>query len=109
MFSGKFSTGVELYHSLMGNSLGGRIAYFGAACDSNYGFGVLVTMARTLTSLGATLVWYAVFGMHELGHNLGSGNTHDIGDYNPVVDSCVDRSNNFQVFPVTTGSGTIMS
>ena len=62
MFSGKFSTGVELYHSLMVNSLGGRIAYFGAACDSNYGFGVLATMARTLTSLGAKLVWYAVVG-----------------------------------------------
>ena len=108
-WEGNFATGVELYHALLGKKLRGGIAYVGGACDSSFGFGVSADILGTFTSLDATVVYDAVVVMHELGHNLGSGHTHDIGSYSPLVDSCVDSSNDCQVFPVPTGSGTIMS
>ena len=54
--------------------------------------------------------------MHELGHNFGSGHTHETtsGGYDPIIDTCGQRNsagviNNCPAQLPLAGSSTIMS
>ena len=87
-FSGFGHTDADLHHALLGNSLGGGIAYVGVLCSQNYGFGLSASLSGTYSSMDAATVWDMKVFTHELGHNFGSGHTHDSNHYNPVIDTC---------------------
>ena len=86
-------TGVErtIAHYFTGrqNTGYGGVAYLSVLCNSNYGYGV---SAYLNGSFPYPLVdhnggnWDVVVTSHELGHNFGTGHTHD--SYSPTIDDC---------------------
>jgi len=65
----------------------GGVAYLSALCE-DFGFGVSAHLDGTfpyplVDHSGAN--WDLVVAAHELGHNFGTGHTHN---YNPVIDGC---------------------
>jgi hypothetical protein len=58
---------VDLHHALLAKDLGGGIAYVGALCNSNYGFGLSANLAGNFDGLGASTVWDLTVVAHELG------------------------------------------
>ncbi len=66
----------------------GGIAYLSVLCNSNFGYGV---SAYINGSFPYPLVdhnggnWDVVVASHELGHNFGTGHTHN---YSPQIDGC---------------------
>mmetsp|Transcript_21205 Transcript_21205/g.47339 ORF Transcript_21205/g.47339 Transcript_21205/m.47339 type:complete len:836 (+) Transcript_21205:1393-3900(+) len=95
---------IDLHHALLGNKLGGGIAYVGALCNSQYGFGLSANLVGNFDSLGASTVWDLTVVAHEIGHNFDSGHTHSA--YSPSVDTC---GSGCPSGDVPDGSGTIMS
>ncbi|KAL3780307.1 hypothetical protein HJC23_010569 [Cyclotella cryptica] len=95
---------VDIHHALLGK-LGGGIAYIGVVCRSDWGFGLTGGLSGSFTSMGQPVVWDMKGFMHEVGHNFGSGHSHDTNYYDPVIDSCGIAC------PTTVGYGwsTIMS
>lgn len=97
----------DLAHLVSTRSLGGGIAYLNATCSTGFGYGVSANLAG---SFPYPLVnhsgnnWDINVVAHELGHNFGTGHTHESGWYNPVIDGCGngDCTNAF-------GLGSIMS
>jgi len=79
---------IDLHHALLGKSLGGGIAYVGVVCSSSWGYGLTANMSGNFNALTRTMMWDISAFMHEVGHNFGSGHTHDAGDYSPVIDTC---------------------
>ena len=75
----------DLHHALLSKYLGGGIAYVGTICNQDYGFGLSAGLSGSYQSMGNALVWDMYVFMHEIGHNFGTGHTHD---YNPVIDTC---------------------
>ncbi len=67
----------------------GGIAYLSVLCNSSFGYGVSAHLAG---SFPYPLVdhnggnWDVVVVSHELGHNFGTGHTHD--SYSPPIDGC---------------------
>lgn len=67
----------------------GGVAYLSVLCNQDFGFGVSAYLGG---SFPYPLVdhsggnWDVVVVAHELGHNFGTGHTHD--SYNPVIDGC---------------------
>jgi hypothetical protein len=47
----------NLHHALLGKNMGGGIAYLGAICRSDYGFGVSTGIVGNFVSLGNAVVW----------------------------------------------------
>ena len=84
-------------HQLSGRSLGGGIAYVGAICNNEYGYGV--SQLDGFYDIPTFETWDIVVVSHELGHNFGSPHTHD---YNPPIDTCTSGN-------LPPGGGTIMS
>ncbi|KAL3761984.1 hypothetical protein ACHAW5_006490 [Stephanodiscus triporus] len=76
----------DLHHALLGKGLGGGIAFLGVICDSELGFGLTSGLKGNFVSMDNVVVWDSSAFMHEIGHNFGSGHTHD--DYSPVIDTC---------------------
>ncbi|MFG0306428.1 MAG: M12 family metallo-peptidase [Phycisphaerales bacterium JB040] len=81
----------QLVHYLSGrrNLPYGGVAYLSALCDPNQGYGVSAflngSFPQPLTdNVGGN--WDVVVMAHELGHNHGTGHTHD--SYVPVIDGC---------------------
>lgn len=76
-------------HGLSGRPLGGGVAWVNVLCNMSYGYGVS-------TSLGGSFPlpptdhragnWDPFVVAHEIGHNFGTGHTHD--SYDPVIDGC---------------------
>ena len=81
-----FPAGANLVHALLGRQLGGGIAYLNALCNTNIGFGVSAGIVGSY-DIGTPdgMVWDIVVFTHEIGHNFGTGHTHD---YSPQVDTC---------------------
>ncbi len=78
-------------HLLSGRSLGGGIAWLRAACSQSYGYGVSANINGSFpypVQDHHSQNWDLIVMAHELGHNLGSGHTHDANYYNPPVDGC---------------------
>ena len=92
-------------HLLSGRGLGGGVAWVSQVCAA-YSY---ATSANLGGYFPYPLVnnshqnWDIMVFAHETGHNMGSGHTHDINSYNPIIDGCGngDCTNAFQ--------GTIMS
>ena len=64
-FSGFGHTDADLHHALLGNSLGGGIAYVGVLCSQNYGFGLSASLSGTYSSMDAATVWDMKVFTHE--------------------------------------------
>jgi hypothetical protein len=80
----------DLAHLVSGRGLGGGVAWVSAACSS-YGYAVSANIDGYFpTPLvdHSSQNWDIIVFAHELGHNLGTFHTHDLDQYNPVVDGC---------------------
>lgn len=71
------------------NTSYGGVAYLSVLCHGTYGYGVSAHLRGSfpyplVDHSGAN--WDVVVAAHELGHNFGTGHTHD--SYNPVIDGC---------------------
>ena len=99
------TTLVDLVHLLSGartTSYGG-VAYLSGTCGTDFAYGIDAYMNGSFpttyneSSLGN---WDIIVWAHEMGHNFGTLHTHDIDQYDPLIDSCA------QGYPAR---GTIMS
>ncbi|KAL7530536.1 hypothetical protein ACHAXR_003545, partial [Thalassiosira sp. AJA248-18] len=98
------SGGANLIHALIGQWNGGGAAYVGVICNQGYGFGVSSGIRRgEFRDVGLPMVSDMHFFTHEIGHNFGSGHTHD--GYSPRIDACGAGN----CGGVTQASATIMS
>ncbi|MCC6951825.1 MAG: hypothetical protein IT433_10315 [Phycisphaerales bacterium] len=80
----------NLAHLMSSRSLGGGIAYLNAVCGSS-AYGVSANMAGTFPypiQHNHSQNWDLMVVSHEIGHNCGSGHTHDPAHFNPPVDGC---------------------
>jgi hypothetical protein len=78
-------------HGLSGRGLGGGVAYLNALCNSEYGHGVSANINGFFpmpVQDNSHDNWDLMVVAHELGHNFGSGHTHD--GYTPPIDGCGD-------------------
>jgi hypothetical protein len=57
---------VDLHHAMLGNGLGGGIAYLGVLCNENFGFGLTASMSGNFQSMDATVMWDMKAFMHEV-------------------------------------------
>lgn len=81
----------ETVHGLSGRSLGGGVAYVNALCFSEYAHGVSANLNGTFPMPvvdNSHSNWDLMVVSHELGHNFGTGHTHDQNSYDPVIDGC---------------------
>ena len=79
----------DLVHLLSGDSLGGGVAWLSTLCNVDYGYAVSGNLNGSFPMPvidNSNQNWDLMVVSHELGHNLGSGHTHEA--YNPVVDGC---------------------
>jgi hypothetical protein len=95
----------NLIHMLSGNRVTSYagIAYLGGTCDLGRTYGISGYLNGQFASpVGAPNAqnWDVIVPAHEMGHNLGTGHTHD--SYTPVIDSCGNT-------PGALSRGTIMS
>jgi hypothetical protein len=78
-----------LAHFLSFRGLGGGVAWVGVLCNNEYGYalssGVGGGFPYPLRDRD-NRNWPLFVTAHELGHNFGSGHTHD--SYDPVIDGC---------------------
>ena len=51
------TTGTDLHHALLGNPLGGGVAYIGQVCDSQWGFGLTASLTGSYTGMDSAVVW----------------------------------------------------
>lgn len=58
---------INLHHALLGHRLGGGIAYVGALCNPNFGFGLSANLEGNFASLDASALWDLTVFAHELG------------------------------------------
>ncbi len=76
-------------HGLSGRPLGGGVAWVGVLCSTEWGYAVSTSLAGSFplppTDHRAGN-WDPFVVAHELGHNFGTGHTHD--SYDPVIDGC---------------------
>lgn len=76
-------------HGLSGRGLGGGVAYLNALCNSEYGYGISGNLNGWFPlpiQDNSHNNWDLMVVAHELGHNFGSGHTHD--SYTPPIDGC---------------------
>jgi hypothetical protein len=77
----------HLAHMLSGQGLGGGIAYLSAVCTS-YGYAVSGNLSGSFPLPIEDYHgnnWDLMVVSHEIGHNCGTGHTHD---YSPPIDGC---------------------
>lgn len=85
----------------------GGVAYLGVICYPEYDYGVSAYLNLSFPyPLGNNLSqnWDPFVVAHEIGHNFGTGHTHD--SYTPVIDNC---GNGNCASPLPANQGTIMS
>jgi len=91
----EFNTGDEAnidrtnVHGLSARSLGGGVAYFPSTCDDFESIGVSANLDGFFPNPlqdNSSNNWDIIVFSHEMGHNFGSGHTHD--SYSPVIDGC---------------------
>ncbi len=110
-FGGAPPVEATVYHLISGASLGGGVAYLGALCNADYGFGVTGNLGGItpfpIVPAGA-LNWDFVATAHEIGHNFNADHTHN---YCPPLDECAPPGyfGGCQFSQNCTTQGTIMS
>lgn len=91
----EFNTGDEAsiersnVHGLSARNLGGGVAYFPSTCDDFWSVGVSANLDGFFPNPlqdNSNSNWDVIVAAHELGHNFGSGHTHD--SYAPPIDGC---------------------
>ncbi|MDF1839503.1 MAG: M12 family metallo-peptidase, partial [Planctomycetota bacterium] len=107
---GNIPSGGNLAHFMSGANLGGGVAYLDVLCNSTWGFGVSGNMSggTQFPVTQSSNTWDFTVMAHELGHNFGTGHTHD---YCPPIDECAS-SNYFgqcQNSRNCISNGTVMS
>ncbi|MFT5197822.1 MAG: hypothetical protein ACI87O_000464 [Planctomycetota bacterium] len=107
---GNIPNGGNLAHFISGASIGGGLAYVDVLCNSTWGFGVSGNInggTQFPVSQGSN-TWDFFVLAHEIGHNFGTGHTHD---YCPPIDECASSGSFGQCQTVNncSSSGTIMS
>jgi len=100
----------DLHHLLSGVDLGCGVAFLDALCDPAESFSLTSRMdgLTPFPVAASTLNWDFVWMCHELGHNFGTGHTHE---YCPPLDEC-SPSGYFgpcQDEMACTNQGTMMS
>jgi hypothetical protein len=78
-------------HLLSARSLGGGIAYLNGLCSSSSGYAVSANLNGSFpypNQHNHSANWDIMVFSHEIGHNVGSGHTHDPNSYNPPIDGC---------------------
>jgi cysteine-rich repeat protein len=95
----------DIVHFISGKDVQGGVAYVGAICDQQYGFGVS-QVKGSFNLADPSTVWDVLVFTHEVGHNFGSPHTHC---YNPPVDKCYTVEPSCYNGPVVVSRGTIMS
>lgn len=76
-------------HGLSARNLGGGVAYFPSTCDNFWSIGVSANLNGFFPNPlqdNSHNNWDVMVVAHELGHNFGTGHTHD--SYTPVIDDC---------------------
>jgi hypothetical protein len=79
----------DLAHMLSGRTIGGGIAWLGSLCRLDLGYSVAGNLNGSFPlplEDNHDDNWDVIVVAHELGHNLGSGHTHD--SYVPPIDGC---------------------
>ncbi|KAL9178901.1 hypothetical protein ACHAXT_011874 [Thalassiosira profunda] len=77
---------VDLVHAMLGEDMGGGIAFIDSVCDDLWGVGLSSGLRGVVRNLDDEAMNDAFVVAHELGHSLGSGHTFD--GYTPPVDTC---------------------
>ena len=110
-------------HMLSGKRLNSGVAYVGALCSNQYGYGVSSSIQGNFRINNPAIVWDIVAVSHELGHNFNSEHTHcyaGTGGNSNDVDHCYGQQSGCYQGPRSlpginsltggaAGSGTIMS
>lgn len=76
-------------HGLSARDLGGGVAYFPSTCDNFWSIGVSANLNGFFPNPlqdNSHSNWDIMVVAHELGHNFGTGHTHD--SYSPIIDGC---------------------
>lgn len=75
-------------HALSGRPLGGGVAWVNVLCSNTYGYGISSVAGYFPVPLTDHQAgnWDPFVVAHEIGHNFGTGHTHD--SYDPVIDGC---------------------
>ncbi len=80
----------SMAHMLSGRGLGGGVAWVSQVCaayayahSANFGGYFPYPLVNN-----SHQNWDLMVFAHETGHNMGSGHTHDINSYNPIIDGC---------------------
>ncbi|HLO41771.1 MAG TPA: M12 family metallo-peptidase [Phycisphaerales bacterium] len=95
----------NLAHHLSGAGLGGGVAWVGTVCNTQYGYAVSGNLNGSFPyplQDNRGINWDPYVVSHEMGHNFGTGHTHD--SYTPPIDNC-GNGNCSGAFAI----GTIMS
>ncbi len=107
---GNIPSGGNLAHFMSGASLGGGVAYLDVLCNSTWGFGVSGNMhgGTQFPVSQSSNSWDFVVMAHEMGHNFGTGHTHD---YCPPIDRCASSAyfGQCQTSRNCVSNGTLMS
>ncbi len=91
----EFNSGAEanieraVVQGLSARNLGGGVAYLPGACDDFWGIGVSANLEGFFPNPlqdNSHNNWDVIVAAHEMGHNFGTGHTHD--DYAPPIDGC---------------------
>ncbi len=74
---------------LSGRNLGGGLAWVNTICSNDWGYGVSANLGGSFPMpiedhRGGN--WDLMVVAHEMGHNFGTGHTHD--SYDPTIDDC---------------------
>lgn len=78
-----------IVHGMSGRNLGGGVAWLNGLCSTNLGYGVSSSLNGSFPNPPQdhnNANWDIIVVPHEMGHNFGSGHTHD--GYNPPIDGC---------------------
>ena len=71
--SGDDGEQINLVHALLGQDIGGGIAFMDSVCDSTWGVGLSSGLKGTMDGLDDDLFHDAHMVAHEIGHSLGAG------------------------------------
>jgi len=95
----------DLAHLMTGIQEGG-VAYVGTVCNrpSNVGVSSLRGQWQGATSGSTAYMWDLEVTAHELGHNFGSGHSHD---YSPPIDECVSCRTGFSAAQCQSGGSAV--
>jgi len=103
--AGRGTEDYDVAHLMTGIQEGG-VAYVGTVCrgSANVGVSSLRGQWQGATSGSSAYMWDLEVTAHELGHNFGSGHSHD---YDPPIDECVSCRPGYSASQCTSGGSAV--